>query len=279
MSEKKAKFNEVFISGEVIDLKDARRVNEGTPQEALTYKLHIETSPGEIRVVEFFTNMFKADGTPNAMYTGIETICNEIVTKVETGQGDRVRCICKLDDNTYYSNGEKIELTKITGDFCNREEEGKTIKSDQLWRVDLLVEEIDTREDSKGEYTYVKGLVNKYGKNGFYANFRIHDPAMREGFASLYKVGSIGKLEGTFEEVVSAKSSGFGSMVKKSVERYLEVAGGDVPYEVTDTKHPFHADNIATMKEKIQTKLDKMKAKDDAKQANSTKVSNDVVPF
>lgn len=287
MSGKKVKHNEAYISGEVVNISDIRRVNEGTGLEALTYKLHIETAPNEIKVVEYYTNMFKGDGTPNAIYTGIETIANEIKTRVENGVGDKVNCNCILDDNSYYSNGELIEVTKISGNFCNREEEGKTIKPNQLWRADVLIDEIEDKTDSIGEYTHVKGLVNKFGKNGIYVKFRIHDPEMREGFKELYKVGTVGKLEGTFEEIITEEqreTKGFGSRnkPKRTIERYLEIVGGDEPVDastITDSNNPFNKDNIETMRNKINERLEKSKAKDAAKNANTQNVGDDALPF
>ena len=287
MSEKKVKRNECYISGEVVNISDIRRVNQGTGAEALTYKLHIETAPNEIRVVEYYTNMFKSDGSPNTIYTGIKTIANEIKTRVENGVGDKVNCNCILDDNSYYSNGELIEVTKISGNFCNREEEGKTITPNQLWRADVLIDEIEERTDAKGEYTHVKGLVNKFGKNGIYVNFRIHDPEMREGFKSLYKVGTVGKLEGTFEEIITEEqreTKGFGTRnrPKRTIDRYLEIAGGDEPVEadkITDKTHPFNVDNVQAMRSKINEKLEKSKAKDAAKNANTQTVGDDSLPF
>ncbi|MGL5713487.1 MAG: hypothetical protein ACRCX2_10745 [Paraclostridium sp.] len=286
MSEKRVKYNEVYISGECISVTDARRVNEGTGLEALAFKLHIETATNEIKIVEYYANMFRGDGSPNPIYTGLETICNEIKTRVDNGTGDRVNCSCTLEDNSYYSNGTLVEGVRIAGNFCNREEEGKSIKSSQLWRVDTLIEEMSENEDAVGKYLGVKGLVNKYGKQGFYANFRIHDEEMMKAFKELYAIGSVGKLEGSFKEIVTVEegTGGFGSRnkPKRSIERYLEVEGGDPTITVesiTDTKHPFHAENIQTMKEKIVERLQKSKDKDAAKMANTKKVDDNDLPF
>ena len=286
MSEKRVKYNEVYISGESVNITDARRVNEGTGAEALAFKLHVEVAPNEIRVVEYYTNMFKADGNPNPIYTGLETICNEVNTRVDNGVGDKVSCSCTLEDNTYYSNGKLIEGVRISGNFCNREEVGKSIRPSQLWRVDVLIDEIEDREDSIGKYLNVKGLVNKYGKYGFYANFRIHNEELIEGFKAHYEVGSVGKLEGTFQEIVTEEEStgGFGSRnkPKRSIERYLEIEGGDAAVKadtISDIKNPFNIDNVLTMREKISERLQKSKDKDAAKMANTKEVNDNDLPF
>lgn len=43
------------------------------------------------------------------MFLGIEIIVNEIKIRVEDGKGDIVRCVCLLDNNLYYKDGEKKE--------------------------------------------------------------------------------------------------------------------------------------------------------------------------
>ena len=83
MSEKKVKYNEVFIAGEVLEISGIEKKWEDTPGERLTFKLHIETALNEVIVVTFDKALYKFDGTINSAYTGAETICREIQTKVK----------------------------------------------------------------------------------------------------------------------------------------------------------------------------------------------------
>ena len=114
---------------------------------------------------------------------------------------------------------------------------------------------------------------------------------MREGFANLYTVGSVGKLEGTFKETISGQTKGFGRAVKSTIDRYIEIEGGAEPYNtenkdgklivstIENENHPFNTENIKAMKDKIEEKLTKSKEKDAAKNANTKQISNDEVPF
>ncbi|EQF59383.1 hypothetical protein QGE_2998 [Clostridioides difficile CD200] len=297
MAEKRINYNQVFVSGEVLDILNIARMNQGTGQEAIRFTLKVETAPNESVNVDYFTSMFKSDGSPNQMFLGIETIANEIKTRAEDGKGDIVRCVCSLDNNLYYKDGEKKERFQISGTFCNREkyddkgnpiddkgEVVKSIKASQGWRVYTLIENIEEKEDDLGKYLEIKGLINKYGKQGCNMTFRIHNEDMIEGFKSLYKIGDVGLLEGTVKSMVVSKSAGFGSRIKKSAFTFLEIEGGDEPLKdgdkiFSDKNYPFTDKNIEAMREKIKEKDKKEKQRDIDKNGKTIEIRDDDVPF
>lgn len=279
--------NRVFVSGECVNISNVKLLFEGTGRDALTYKLHIETEPNEIKVVEFFTNKFKSNGDENGMYTGVETICNEVITRAETGKGEIVNCVCTLKDNTYYDNGEKVESYKIAGNFCNREKDGKKITPTNIFEVDALVESMEEVEYEGGTYLKIRTLVNEYKQNALYTEMRVYNKDYIDGLKSMYTVGSIGSLQGKFMEVETEQPTGFGTATKRTFERFLEITGGSAPYnttvkdgqfvvtDITDTNDAFCVENIAAMRNKIQENLDKKLQKD----ASKRQISDDVVPF
>ena len=69
---------------------------------------------------------------------------------------------------------------------------------------------------------------------------------------------------------------------KRSIERYLEIEGGDAAVKadtISDIKNPFNIDNVLTMREKRSERLQKSKDKDAAKMANTKEVNENDLPF
>ncbi|NJK16302.1 hypothetical protein GSQ51_19980, partial [Clostridioides difficile] len=160
----------------------------------------------------------------------------------------------------------------------------KPIKASQVWRAYTLIENIEEKKDDLGEYLEIKGLINKYGKQGCNLTFRIHNKDMIEGFKSLYKVGDVGLLEGTVKSIITSKSAGFGSRIKKSAFTFLEIEGGDEPLKeedeiLSDKNYPFTDKNIEAMREKIKEKDEKEKQRDIDKNGKTVEISDDDVPF
>lgn len=54
MAEKRINYNQVFVSGEVLDILNIARMNQGTSQEAIRFTLKVETAPNESVNVDYF---------------------------------------------------------------------------------------------------------------------------------------------------------------------------------------------------------------------------------
>lgn len=301
---KKVKYSEVMIAGEILDISNMEVKWPNTPGEREVFKLSIETESNETMSLVFDNAVYGFDGQPNNKAEGALTIYNEAKTRAKDGKGDMVRCMCKIDNQQYYSNGELKEFMNIKVDYCHRAKGNEIIKPEQLWKIDTLIKSMEMKNGALGEYLEVKGLINDYisstGKiKGTPITYRVSDPDMIEGFKDMYMVGSVAKIEGQFREEVIQVESGkrtFGrvTQTKPQIERWLEVVGGEESYntiydettlkpvglkDITDNNHPFSVDNIKAMEEKMAEQLQKSKEKDEQKMANSQTISDDDVPF
>ena len=305
MSTKKAKYNEVYISGEIVDISNAKIKNQDQSDEKMSFTMKVDTGDGEIVTINFDNNKLGYDGNEDSKYVSALKIYEEGLTRTQNGQGDIINCSCKVSNNRYYSEGKLVDYRTIKGEYCNRQKEGKQITPGQIWRVDALVKGFEDKEDSQGKYLEVELLINDYisvntGKvKGCNLAVRIHNQNAILGFKEMYDIGSIGKMWGVFKEAViqeEIKKRGFGKGIqaRPQVERWMELEGGDASYNtvydentleikevrnLTDSNHPFSVDNIEKMQTTINEYLEKSKEKDATKMANTQTVNNSDVPF
>lgn len=305
---KKPVYNSCYISGEAVDIRDARLIGEGETWCKITYKLDVEVAENQIITVEVDKGLYGFDGTENKQTQGLRTICNELKLKAADGTGDKVNCSCKLVSNDYYMKGNLVTSQRLQMDFCNREKDGKKIEAGTVWKIHTVIKEINDKED----HVEVVGLINEFMSTksikGHYVSFRIYDKDIIEGFKSMYKVGDIAPLEGEVKQVNEFKTfdvsqledlemlseNGFGSARTKNIEenkRRVEInkqraemreAGGkyvtETYFEVTGGTEclqgellegtPFENECIETMELKIQSDLAKSKERDEKKNAD-----------
>lgn len=299
---KKARYSEVYISGEVVNKTNWEQKWAGTPGERGVFRMDIEVAPNTVLTVEFDNTPYDFSGNPSKKYEAAVTIYNEYKTKAQDGQGDMVTCICKIDKQEYYSNGELKEFQTLKADYCSRQKNKSEFS--QIWKIDTLIKSMEMKTDSLGDYLEVKGLINDYisttGKiKGINITYKIHDAEIIEGFKSLYTIGSVAKLNGEFMETViqaDSKVRGFGRQTQSrpQIQRWMEILGGDESYntiydentyeikgivDITDEKHPFSKDNIDLMETQIEIALQKSREKDAEKMANKQQISDSDVPF
>lgn len=305
MSNKKQNFNSCYVNGEVIDIRDARILGEGESWEKLQYKMDVEVSENQIITVEVDKGFLNFDGSKKQQTVGLETICREVKTKVTDGKGDMVSCNCKIVSNEFYSKGNLKSQQKIMMDFCNREKADKKITPGTVWKVHVLIKEIVEAEDHikilglTNEYMTTKSI------KGGYIQFRIYDKEIIEGFKAAYQIGDVAPLEGIVKQVNEFKTfdvskledlemlpeTGFGSAKTKAIEEnkrrmeinkqraemreaggkivsetYFEITGGlDVLVGEALEETPFTPELIEEMEVKIESDLEKSKARDEAK--------------
>lgn len=308
---KKPNYNSCYISGEVIDIRDAKIIGENESWEKIQYKMDVEVAENQIVTVEVDKGFYDFNGNKKKQTEGLETICNEVKTKVTDGKGDMVNCNCKIVSNEFYSKGNLISQQKLMMDFCNREKADKKITPGTAWKVHVLIKEIIEKED----HTEVLGLTNEYMSTksikGGYISFRIYDKEIIEGFNAIYKIGDIAPLEGEVKQVNEFKEfdvskledlemlpeTGFGSARAKAIEEnkrraeinkqraemreaggkivsetYFEITGGSEVLEGEALEEsPFAPELIEEMEAKIEADLEKSKARDISK--------NGEVPF
>lgn len=265
---KKPKYNEVYISGEAVDIMDAKFLNEGTENEAITFKLKVETAPGENTIVEYYSKML-ASGKPNKIAEGYVTVVNDLKTRVTDGEGEMVNCSGEIGDMTYYNKGEKVDRFKLDGKFCNRDAKAKP---GTVWKQTVLIRSMEEKDG----YLEVIGFIHKYQSTGFECKFRVSDKELAATLQELFKVGDITKLEGEVRQEiqeVEVEITGFGSVKAKQeakknrIVTYLEITGGEG--EALDSKEleetPFNADNLEAMIEGYKDKMLEAKEKDAAK--------------
>lgn len=265
---KTVKHNEVYISGEAVDIVDAKILNEGTENEAIAFKLKVETAPGENTIVEYYSKMMIGN-KPNKIAEGYETIVNNLKTRVTDGEGEMVNCSGEIGDMTYYNNGEKIDRFKLEGKFCNRDTKAK---QGTVWKQTVLIKDMEERDD----YLEITGFIHKYHAVGFECKFRVSDMKLAETFKELFKVGDITKLEGEVRQEIQSvevEVTGFGSLKAKQEAKknriitYLEITGGEgkalEAKELEET--PFSSDNLEVMIERYEDKMVMAKEKDAAK--------------
>ncbi|HBY2611037.1 TPA: hypothetical protein MIW27_001232 [Clostridioides difficile] len=281
MAKKNVNYNEVFVSGEVLDILAAERVKEGTPQEAIKFKLNVAISQDKNEIVDYYGSIYTSAGGVNKISQGLETVVNDIVTRAEEGRGEIVRCTCQLDDNTYYSDGEKHEGFRIQGKFCNRQKDAKLpIKAGILWRAYVYLEEIIKIEEG----LEVIGIINKYNDNGFRVRLVIDNTEVIKEFEKLYKVGDVPQLEGDIVTEIIEGTGGFGTGKKDKIIKYLRITGGsgnkiskENDFGEDGKPNPFYKDNIVAMIDKMEEKENAMKEKD--AQNNNINIEESDLPF
>ena len=82
---KKPNYNSCYVSGEVIDIRDAKILGEGETWEKIQYKMDIEVAENQIVTVEVDKGFYNFDGTEKQQTVGLETICREVKRKVRDG--------------------------------------------------------------------------------------------------------------------------------------------------------------------------------------------------
>ena len=299
---KKPNYNSCYISGMVVDIRDAKIVGEGESWEKIQYKMDVEVAENQIVTVEVDKGFYNFDGSEKQQTVGLETICREVKRKVRDGQGDMVNCNCKIVSNEFYSKGKLISQQKLMMDFCNREKADKKITPGTVWKAHVLIKEIVEKED----HIEVLGLTNEYMSaksiKGGYISFRIYDKEIIEGFNATYKIGDVAPLEGEVKQVNEFKEfdvskledlemlpeTGFGSARAKAVEEnkrrmeinkqkaemreaggkivsetYFEITGGNEVLEGEALEEsPFIPELIEEMEAKIEADLEKSKIRD-----------------
>lgn len=278
--EKKIRFNNVSVSGELVDIVNPRRLNQNTQNESIGATLKIRVSDGKDLLVEFFQNKF-INGSPNNAYTRMINVINECATIAEDGEGDLVNVTGSVDKNTYLNkNNEIVDSIRLQGMFCNLEKDSKfPIKPGHSINLYALINGIEEEEDE----LKIKVLVNRYAyvnksneekASSFETELLVRDVELIEGFKSFYQVGDVTLL--SCEMVVEEeRSGGFGSRAFVRRNEYLVITGGEPPIarvvdgelKVIDKKivsqddFPFTIERIELAKATEQEKLDKLESK------------------
>lgn len=301
MSERKVRYKEVYLTGEVVDISPYQQDKDYFENDIIKFTMDIETRPNEVFKISFSERIYDDNGNLAKKYEGLQTVLTEYKYRSQHGVGDIVTVGCKIDKQEYYADGKFVEFFNLKGDYCSR----KNSKSDtpNIWKAHVLIKSMEEKTGLTGDYLEVRGLTHDYisqqkGAIGTELEFRIHDKDLIEGFKSIYKVGSIGYLNGEVKQLIvqeEVKTGGFGRTIQSrpKLEKWLEILGGDNAYNaiyddngfiqeiktIEDESNPFSPSNIQSMEEKIAEKRQKSKDKDDLKRANSQKVSDSDVPF
>lgn len=313
----KIKFNEVVISGEVLDLfnpritpiksKDADGVE--FDNEMLSYQIQVETGKDESKVVDINSRKFNFDGTPSQDYMRKKTLGNDLETRAENEEGgELVRCTGSLIGNVYYNKeGELVQGYRIDCQFCNRKSDSKfNIYKTQNWKAYALIKEIVEMEDSlNGQpYLLVTLAINKWVKkdrtNAAWSIVKARTYDNIEVFKKMYKVGDVAFFKGKFNSHMVEETGAFGECNTRKTESFLEIKGGKPPVQETlengefsvldkeicsDEKYPFTKELVEIQEKAYEEELARAKEKwvkkqeEEVNTSSQMEITDDDIPF
>lgn len=257
--------------------------DEGKKVKAIKGVLVVST-PEHDYEIQVYTSANKADGNPNPMFKGIETIMNTYVDKAnetEEKTADVLMCSVSLRENNYVGKNGKINnSTRINLNKATR----KSYTEDEM-EAKIRLEGIilnSTEEMSEGEDPEPTGRLKvQLGVIGYKGDIMIFDLFVPEDIASdfetYYEIGNtttfnvkivtkfVGKKKtakkavfGHTEETVADTSRGYD-------KAEFEIFSGDEPYE---EEFGLDADLIKEAMKEREAKLQQLL--DDSKKGKST---------
>lgn len=240
--------NDVNIVGYLVEknleVKEFTNGTDGSKYKAMTGTLSVRTAENETHVVRFFAKEFKNDGSPNAQFTGLQTIINEHVSIADLKNSDNpeakpdlINVFGGIELNEYYTGEALTSRQQVQGRFAGRVRENADhtprAKFDIEGVVSKTIEEFDKNgeetgrvkvellvPDFRGQITPLSFVV---GENG--ADYA------RENFTSGTSVLAYGDIVNFREEKEKRIPMGFGEdKIEKTVTFHSEylITGGTV---------------------------------------------------
>lgn len=244
--EKRVRYCEGYVNGEVISFKNGAITNKGKKDETLKFVVEIETEEGKTTDVDFFVRKYSGNGNTNKTYAKMKKLYTECPTREDDGEGEVVNCLVRFDENKYVTKeGEFVDRgTRVGGVFCTTQADSKfPINKGAKGIVYCVLEGYEDITDIDGNALELSVLVNNYAYvdeetkeekvNGFIMKIRTHNEEYAEYIKEELSIGDILYMEFDFVKSIAKakKTRGIGKSVKNRVqiENYFELTNCSAP--------------------------------------------------
>ena len=99
--EKRVRYSEGYVNGEVLAIKNGAITNKGKKDEAIRFVMEVETEEGKSTDVDFFIRKYSGNGNTNKTYAKMKKLYSECRTVEDDGEGEIVNCLVRFDENKY----------------------------------------------------------------------------------------------------------------------------------------------------------------------------------
>lgn len=250
-----------------IESKTFEKTVEGkkTKSEVLTGEVLINVD-GDIHTVSVFSNKFKADGSENGIYKGLQTIKDEYKSIKVNGidEADKVRITAgKVGRNEYIGqDGDLKSFPQISSNFIQRLNSGDDFTPEATFTLEMFVEghSMELKNDEETGRLILKGAVPLYGGKLIPFDVVVEESDAVDYVESNYDKGSTVTVFGTIvnQRIVTERTipAAFGKDKKETSTTYIreyKVEGGNDPSDVDEAKL-FDVDLIKAAK-KVRVKF------------------------
>lgn len=243
--EKRVRYCEGYVNGEIVSLKNGGVNNKGKKDEALRFTVEVATEEDKTTDVEFFIRKYSANGDANKVYAKMKKLYTEAPTREDNGEGEIVNCLVRFEENKYVTkDGELVDRgTRVSGVFCTTQTDSKfPITKGSKGMIYGRLEDTKMINDLDGEALEMTMLVNNYAYetdkgeekvNGFILKVRTHNEEYIEYINEELKVGDILYMEFDLVKSIAKtkRTRGIGKSVKNriQVENYFELTNCSAP--------------------------------------------------
>lgn len=227
--------------------------------------------------VEFFSNMYKNDGNPNAMYDNVKKLGN--LKSAQTYGMDNADTVAikvagtsngALTENYYAGRDGRVRYGwRLNGKFCNIVKGGvnKATFTNEIYIMSMR-DEIDSNGDTTGRLL-IKGALVGYGGKLNVIDYIVENPEAVDYIQRNFSENTVGLFAGkiriTSKEVTQSVTGTWGEVIEDTSTRFVRelviVSGGDSPldedssYDPADIRKMF---NIRKMEiEQLETNAQK----------------------